>query len=316
MIEPLRFNLEKGGSFPISKPVLCEVCITHAKKDRRQNPQLATLYCVNCLQKRFLCRECDDAMHRFGAGKGHLRKIIVLGPGLRKNIITKGDGYNVPLPMDEVEILLQSSIYHDGNMIHSEPLRNFHFMAGLSGKTIHVQVLGAKNLIAADSGGTSDPYVSAYYSGKPLGNTRVRPRSLNPQWSNESFIVPMDPNLADPRNLTNSCREMFKLEVYDYDWVGYNDFLGHVEIPRAKLLELSISSKEHPICLPLTLREFHGLLGIRIGVCDRYIHIKIQRGESLDKANAPWGLSDPYARIYMGRWLLGKDKYIIIFFLF
>jgi Ca2+-dependent lipid-binding protein len=66
------------------------------------------------------------------------------------------------------------------------------YQAGLSGKSVHVQILGAKNLLAADFGGSSDPYVAAIYSGRKIGYTRVRPKALNPKWDNETFIVPMD----------------------------------------------------------------------------------------------------------------------------
>ena len=124
------------------------------------------------------------------------------------------------------------------------------YQAGLSGKSVHVQILGAKNLLAADFGGSSDPYVAAIYSGRKIGYTRVRPKALNPKWDNETFIVPMDPYLPDPKNASRALKGMFRLECYDYDWWGSHDLLGQVEISRSKLYKMAIGN---PNLLALTL---------------------------------------------------------------
>ena len=79
--------------------------------------------------------------------------------------------------------------------------------------------------------------------------TRVRPRTVNPKWSNETLIVPVDPNLPAPRDLKRSQRELFRLEVYDYDWLSQNDFLGHVELSRQQLIALAFKANDQPICL-------------------------------------------------------------------
>ena len=150
-------------------------------------------------------------------------------------------------------------------------------------------MLGAKNLVSADLSGTSDPFVKASYSGKMLGTTRVRPRALNPKWDNETFLVPMDPRLPEPRKVSNSQKDVFRLEVYDYDWLGSNDMLGIVELSRSKLKKLASIAGSTPFVLPLTLSEFHGILGVELGICRRYVHIKVMRGEALDSA----GRRDP-----------------------
>lgn len=307
MIEPLRFNEEKSPTFPIERPVWCEVC--QATKSKRNNPNVADKYCMNCFQRRFLCVSCDDTVHRIGATRTHRRRIIVLGHGVRKNMKTRGDGVSFPKTLDMAQIKLDSKVYLEGKLINKEPPRYLNFMVGLSGATVHVQVLGARNLVAADMSGTSDPFIKALYCGRSLGLTRVRPRALNPKWDNETFIVPMDSKLPDPRNMPKSSKEMFKLEVYDYDWIGNNDFLGHFEVPRSKLYKMALAAKNNQVRFPLTLREFHGILGIQLGLCERYVHVKVIRAESLDNTDA-FGASDPYVKAYMGNWFLGQTPHI------
>jgi len=54
--------------------------------------------------------------------------------------------------------------------------------------TLHIYVIEAKNLIAADSSGTSDPYVKVMKNSKLIGKTKVIKKNLNPSW-NENFKV-------------------------------------------------------------------------------------------------------------------------------
>jgi Ca2+-dependent lipid-binding protein len=73
---------------------------------------------------------------------------------------------------------------------------------------------------------TSDPFVTAFYCGRKIGTTRVRPRTLNPQWDNETFVVPVVENFEAPYKMASSQQDLFRLEVYDFDWISANDFLG------------------------------------------------------------------------------------------
>jgi len=278
-----------------------------ANRRMRNNPNVAVKYCIDCWDrsKKYFCLKCDEEFHRVGPTKEHLRRLLVIGAGVRKKILARGDGVYFPLPMDQVRCKVQCRIFHEGNMIKRMDPTYIDFMAGLSGPCVHVQVLGCKNIMAADFGGSSDPYVVAMFQGKKLGVTRVRPRTLNPRWVNESFIVPTSANLADARNMPRSQRGLFRLEVYDYDWVGANDFLGNVEMGRDKLLALAEMSKSQPIMLPLTMQEFHGVLGIQLGISGFHVSIKVHRAESLDKFNA---FSDgrPFVKCYFGDEYLGK----------
>ena len=80
----------------------------------------------------------------------------------------------------------------------------------------------AKDLLAGDSNGLSDPYLKIPHGQagvvdlpKKQNRTRRIDKTLNPVW-NESFLIEYDPM---------KCNEL-RIEVYDYDYIGKDDFLG------------------------------------------------------------------------------------------
>ncbi|KAK5575623.1 hypothetical protein RB653_006756 [Dictyostelium firmibasis] len=90
---------------------------------------------------------------------------------------------------------------------------------------IQVRIISANNLIAADIGGTSDPYVKIKSSClKSFKATRIVDKCLNPVWE-ETLSVEID------------CvqRELLMFDVYDHDVVGCDDLLGYVGIDVSKL---------------------------------------------------------------------------------
>jgi len=142
--------------------------------------------------------------------------MLVVGPAVKKRILTRGDAKNFPKPLDDVEIRLKARIYHEGKLIHREKSTRLKFLAGLSGKSIHVQILGARNLIAADLGGTSDPFIVGVFNGRKIGSTRVRQRTLHPKWMNETIIVPLEDHTGPSSHHEHSSPQnnIFRLEVY------------------------------------------------------------------------------------------------------
>ena len=87
---------------------------------------------------------------------------------------------------------------------------------------LHIRVLQARNLIAADSGGTSDPYVRIHV-GREIANgvkTNVIRKTLNPEW-NETFEI----NIRE-----NQRTEVLTLEVFDKDLIGKDDSLGKITL--------------------------------------------------------------------------------------
>jgi hypothetical protein len=326
MIEPLRFHRETAPSFVISRPAFCGLCLS--QKKYRDDPNVALKYCSEC-PRLFLCQRCDDEAHVDALTRLHVRRLLVIGPGVRKKVLRRGDARNFPKPLDWVHVKVKSRIYLQGDMIGKEEPMPLYFQTGLSGESVHVQVLGARGIPAADAGGTSDPVIVALFQGRNLGETRVRQRTLSPDWDNETFIVPVNSNLPPSRELVPAQKGLFKLELYDYDFNG-NDFLGHVEIHTEELVHLAKESREQPIRLPFTSREFHGNCFISFGVKPRLKEkhwmdlvkeeetedeptefdfvIRIDGAESLDKLNAV-GYSDPLCKVYFGDKFIGETPH-------
>lgn len=317
MIEPLQYNKEHYPTYEIARPVFCHSCL--CQKNSRLDPKIAVKFCPKCPSSlgadkeygAFLCPECDDRNHKSGGSKAHVRFIVVVGPGVRKKVAVRGDGYNFPLPLDHVTIKLSARFYQNGRRVHRVRTKEVNFISGMSGRCLHVQVLGARNLMVGDVHGSSDPFIIYSFCGKPLGSTRVRPRSTNPRWDNETFIVPMDENLPPPRDMPRSQRDLVRLEVYDQDWVTSSEFLGHVEITRSKLMKIAAISNQQPIRLPLTMKEYHGFVNLQFGFDDNYFHVKAVQAENLNLISAT-ELSNPYVKIYLGNsFLVGTTPSLV-----
>ncbi|EGC40068.1 hypothetical protein DICPUDRAFT_44765 [Dictyostelium purpureum] len=91
---------------------------------------------------------------------------------------------------------------------------------------LQIRVISGRNLIAADVGGTSDPFVKIR---SPSGaskevKTKVQNKTLNPVW-NETFVI----------TLGNAVHDLVLVEVYDHDKIGSNDCIGFVAIDPSKL---------------------------------------------------------------------------------
>jgi Ca2+-dependent lipid-binding protein len=85
-----------------------------------------------------------------------------------------------------------------------------------------INVLKAKNLMSADSGGTSDPYVRIHV-GIEIANgkkTKVIKKTLNPEW-NEHFEI----QIREKQR-----KDMITIEVFDKDVIGKDDSLGKISI--------------------------------------------------------------------------------------
>ena len=302
MIEPLRYHIEKNPPHAIPKAIFCQRCLSNKKT--RENPGLVIKYCNQCQRCNYLCRECDDYAHSFIKTKDHFRRIVVIGPAVRKKIHRRGDSRSFPKLFDIVEIKFKSKVIHNGKCVHREPVQYLTFPSGVSGNCVHVQILGAKKLPIADAHGSSDPFVCLQFGGKRIGTTRTRPRTINPRWSNETYVIPVDPD-----NSLKKAEDILKIEVFDRDYFNFNDFLGHVEVTREQLLRLAEASNQKPIRLKLSLREYHGRLGVSIGINGTLCYLKIMKAESLDKMDAV-GLSDPFCEVFFQNKSLGRTSVV------
>jgi hypothetical protein len=310
MIEPLRYHIEKSPPHAIKKAVFCDRCLNNKKL--RANPQLATKYCSQCARFHYLCKGCEDYLHSFVKTKDHVRLIVVIGPAVRKKIMRRGNAKSFPKLFDIVEVRFKTAIILDGKVKHKEPVQMLKFPSGVSGTCIHVQILGGKKLPISDAHGTSDPFVCISYGGNKLGTTRTRPRTINPRWTNETYVIPVDEQIFKGNSVEkkkSKQRELIKLEVFDRDYWNFNDFLGHVELTRQQLLKLADHSNCKPIRLNLTLREYHGCLGLRAGISADIFNLKFVGAEDLDRMDAV-GLSDPYCVLYFCGKIVGKTPRI------
>jgi hypothetical protein len=302
MIEPLRFAAEKAPPHIIDQAVFCGMCL--ADRRTRKNPKVASKYCHDCFKNNYLCLGCDAKEHGLMKTKHHVRSLLVVGPPVRKKVLTRGDAKNFPMFLDDVKIKFKARIYDNGKLINSVPVRYFEFLSGQSGDCIHVQVLGCKGLLAADAHGASDPFIAAVYCGVPLGMTRTRHRTVNPKWTNETYVVPCAADLPPPREESFSQKNLLRLEVYDRDYFTSNDFLGHIELSRKKLIDMAQYSNGQPLNLNLTARHHHGTVSVRLGTNGDILYLRVVGGESLEKTDG-FGLSDPFCKVFFKGRLVG-----------
>ena len=100
---------------------------------------------------------------------------------------------------------------------------------------VEVRVISAKNLVAADSNGFSDPYAMVGVGKSKKQKTRVIKKDLSPEW-NQKFTF----KINDPK-------ESVIVEVYDKDLIG-SDFLGDVQIPLTNLVKSQEKVAWYKLC--------------------------------------------------------------------
>ena len=309
MIEPLRYNVEAHLPYEIPRLAFCNSCFLD--KQGKNRPNIAVRYCSQCptsvgVEKNpgaLQCKTCDEKIHKNPDFKDHIRQIVVVGPGLRKKIRVRGDGYNYPHTLDNISIKMKAKVYHRGRRVDRIPVTKLDYTCGMSGRCLHIQILGAKDLRVSDFLGSCDPYVVYSFCGKPLNATRVQPKTTNPIWHNETFVVPLNEYLTYPKDMPHIQKDLVRLEVFDKDYVTKSNFLGHVELTRSKLEKMALLADQQPIRIPLTMREFHGFVHFQLGFDTDYLHIRIVMADDLYKVD-PTDLPNPYGKLYLTQSLL------------
>ncbi|EDQ85579.1 uncharacterized protein MONBRDRAFT_34172 [Monosiga brevicollis MX1] len=99
---------------------------------------------------------------------------------------------------------------------------------------LHIIIRGAEGLMAADSNGTSDPFVIIRL-GKHKEQTKVIKKTTEPDW-NQDFFIP----------LTSESPTVLELEVYDKDTLS-QDYLGSVRYDFSQL----VVNKAQPVTVAL-----------------------------------------------------------------
>jgi hypothetical protein len=87
-------------------------------------------------------------------------------------------------------------------------------------RKLQVVVKEARDLEAADSSGTSDPFAVVRVSGVKSARTKIIKKTLNPAWK-ETFELILPAGNQDP----------LEVQIFDHDQFGSNDFLGEIIIP-------------------------------------------------------------------------------------
>jgi Ca2+-dependent lipid-binding protein len=87
-------------------------------------------------------------------------------------------------------------------------------------RKVQVVVSEARDLVAADRGGTSDPFAVAQIAGLRAVKTKVVKKTLDPKWG-ETLVLKVPSGNTEP----------LRIQVYDHDQFGSNDFLGEIIIP-------------------------------------------------------------------------------------
>lgn len=299
MIDPLLYAEEQAPPHNIDRAVFCGACLDDRKL--KLDPQIASKYCHDCGRIKYYCLSCDAREHGQPKMRHHIQSLVVVGPPVRKKMISRGDATNYPMFLDKVKIHFSAKVYDNGKLVHRESPRYLDFQTGLSGDSIHVQVLGCRNLIASDLHASSDPFVTGTYRGVQIGCTRTRHRTCNPRWSNETFVVPIGDSLPDVRIMQISQEDLLRLEVFDYDMFSANDFLGQVELTKQELIDMAKLSKGQPVTYALKARSHYGTIAIRMAINADIFSIKIEKGESLERRDGLDEL-DPCCRVmFKGR---------------
>ncbi|KAL5112079.1 Double C2-like domain-containing protein beta [Taenia crassiceps] len=175
---------------------------------------------------------------------------------------------------------------------------------------LHVRVHNAKNLIAMDANGLSDPFVVCQLlptAGKQF-RTRMIPQNLNPIW-NETFTFAG----LDNRKLE---KKVLRLAVLDADTFGA-DWLGEYRLGLGELLPDRLSEFAVPLNprKPLS-KEIDDLANPtrgKIQIALRYIEetkqlcVEVLRCADLASMDHN-GLSDPFVKLYLRPDKLRKNK--------
>lgn len=127
----------------------------------------------------------------------------------------------------------------------------------MSAPTFRVQIAEARDILAADSNGFSDPYVTmtlldsrgATLAAGGSFKTKTQKKTLSPKWY-EEFVIG---DKLDLRVATT-----LRLLVYDSDGFMSDDVLGVVDIPVALFLDISAPVRVSnrvlcDLCLSLTV---------------------------------------------------------------
>lgn len=314
MIDPLRYrSLKIQLEFDEhDEPVQCWQCLL-----QRNESIPAFFFCHDCDGKvnnaRPFCRPCFFDYHARKRGKEHHKPHpIVRGNPVIVQTLAEGDGKTFAKMHDWVTLDYTLTTDHSDDIIEDtfttkQPLV---FQSGCSGPCVHLQLLGCTNIAAADVLGSSDPYCAVYWKNELVGVTSTKHMTLDPSWANQTFVLPLTDNFMSELNTDNpptlvnvtAGLPQLKIEVYDWDRLSKNDFLGQASICDAEILRIlqqartSEAAENQVLSFPLLAKQSRGKLGIRVAIRGKRLLVHVVKGENLPNAD-PHSLSDPFCEV-------------------
>mmetsp|Transcript_47123 Transcript_47123/g.151052 ORF Transcript_47123/g.151052 Transcript_47123/m.151052 type:complete len:764 (-) Transcript_47123:15-2306(-) len=177
-------------------------------------------------------------------------------------------------------------------------------------KVLHVFVIAAYDLEAADVAGwsgeaTSDPYVTVRV-GNQVKKTPVIQEDLNPEWNHHfKFIHSINAGWE----IGPKSPDVVLFEVFDHDVLSADDGLGQVALPVSAIKGARMDSADYeaqPKVIPLqehtSRRVVSGRLSVRVYWTDEEqtrLRVFVNRAVNIKAADVQ-GTSDPYVTIQVG----------------
>ena len=150
-----------------------------------------------------------------------------------------------------------------------------------------------------------------YWKGELAGVTTTKHMTLNPSWTNQTFVLPLAEEFMAAMGGDTSFSALFnaslllpklRIELYDWDRLSKNDFLGQVSISDSDILgilrQVQSGETDEDTILSFSLmpKQSRGRLGIRAALRVGQLLVQVLRAENLPKAD-PISLSDPYCEV-------------------
>ncbi|CAM9933383.1 unnamed protein product, partial [Scytosiphon promiscuus] len=327
MIDPLRFrSLQDQLEFDENNsPLQCWQCA----RDQVMTP--AFFLCHDCGKNgdsRPYCEPCFFNYHRVRKrGKdGHKPHPIVQGDPVIVQTLADGDGATFAkmhdwVTLDYTLMTNASDVVVEDTFLTKQPLT---FQSGCSGPCAHLQLLGGTEIAAADILGASDPYCAVYWKDVFVGVTTTKHMTLNPKWANQTFVLPLAAEFVAALEGKENFSTFFdagallpklRIELYDWDRLSKNDFLGQASVSDAEILRIlrrtqsGETDENDAISFDLKARQSRGRMGLRVALRGSKLYVHVMQAENLPKAD-PFSLSDPYCEVYWNDKKVGKTAHI------
>ncbi|KAG0338986.1 hypothetical protein BG004_006986 [Podila humilis] len=125
-----------------------------------------------------------------------------------------------------------------------------------------INLVRAKDLVAADRGGASDPYFVFRLNGKEIYKSEVVKKTLNPEY-NESFVVP----------ITSRVEDQIQMEVFDWNQISTSKSLGAAALD-LRNLQLVLPNE---FMIPLKNKHNQGLVQLRLKFMPEFLSTNNKR---------------------------------------